>query len=80
MEQEYRVGSFRIDLYLTRSKIAIECDEHGHKDKDAQEEYQWQKFITEHLGCRWIRFNPHDSTFSMAKVANIVFRAIMSNA
>lgn len=77
MEQQFSVGRFRIDLYFTKYKIAVECDEYDHQDRDAQKEYERQEFITKQLGCRWVRFNPHNKTFSMAKVANCVFRAIM---
>ena len=34
MQQQFAVGSFRVDLYFTRHKIAVECDEHDHKDRD----------------------------------------------
>ena len=77
MEQQFSVGRFKIDLYFTDYKIAVECDEYHHKDRDAQMELERQEFITKQLGCRWVRFNPHHKTFSMAKVANSVFRAIM---
>ena len=79
MEEQFSVGNFRIDLYFTEHKIAVECDEHDHQDRDAQYEYERQKFITEQLGCQWVRFNPHHKTFSMAKVANHVFRAIKAS-
>ena len=77
MEEQFSVGNFRIDLYFTKYKIAVECDEHDHQNRDAQYEYGRQQFITEQLGCRWVRFDPHHKTFSMAKVANHIFRAIM---
>ena len=28
------IGSYRIDLYFPEHKLAIECDEHDHKDRD----------------------------------------------
>ena len=79
MQQQFSVGLFRIDLYLTRLKIAVECDEHDHKDRDSQREHDRQKFITEQLNCQWVRFNPHDNFFSIASIANRIFRIIMSN-
>ena len=76
MSEQFPVGKYRIDLYLPRYKIAVECDEHGHKDRSTDRECERELFITEQLGCQWIRFDPHAEDFSIAKVVNVIFKAI----
>ena len=45
MKREFSIGSYRIDLYFPEHKLPIECDEHGHKDRDINFEIRQQKFI-----------------------------------
>ena len=33
MKRQFSIGSYRIDLYFPEHKLAIECDEHDHKDR-----------------------------------------------
>jgi very-short-patch-repair endonuclease len=78
MIEQFVVGKHRIDLYFPVYKIAIECDEHDHKDRDVNKEIERQSFITEQLTCEWVRFDPHGDHFSIAKVVNAIFVAIRS--
>ena len=34
MKPKFSIGSYRINLYFPEHKLAIECDENDHKDKD----------------------------------------------
>ena len=34
MKWQFSIGSYRINLYFPEHKLAIECDEHDHKDRD----------------------------------------------
>ena len=45
MKRQCSIGSYRIDLYFPEHKLAIECDEHDHKDRDINYEIRRQKFI-----------------------------------
>ena len=45
MIDQYTVGHYRIDLYFPEHKIAVECDELGHKDRDIDYEVKRQKLI-----------------------------------
>lgn len=68
---------YRIDLYFTDLKIAIECDENGHKDRDPDYEKQRQETLEKILGCKFIRYNPHDSKFNIFTLINEIYTAIM---
>ena len=49
MNRQFSIGSYRIDFYFPEHKIAIECDEHDHKDRDINYETKRHKFIEEQL-------------------------------
>ena len=50
MKEQYTVDGYRIDLYFPTHKLAIECDEFGHKDRDIGYEVTRQKYIETKLG------------------------------
>ena len=52
------------DFYLPKRKLAIEVDEHSHKDRKPEKEKTRQKDIEECLGCTFIRINPDEKDFS----------------
>ena len=49
MKQQFSIASYRIGLYFPEHKLAIECDEHHHKDRDIDYEIRRQKFIEDQL-------------------------------
>lgn len=76
MNRQYSIGKYRIDLYFPDYKIAIECDEFGHKDRNKIYEHNRQKYIEDKLGCTFIRYNPDEDDFSIFKVINTIFKNI----
>lgn len=59
MEQQYRVGKYRLDAFIPRLMLGIQIDEHGHKNYNADEEKQYNEVVRDHnIVC--IRFNPHE--------------------
>jgi len=80
MVQQFAIGCYRIDLYFPEHQIAVECDERGHADRDTTKERERQDNITEQLGCRWIRFDPHVPGFCILRVANRIVRLLLPNA
>ena len=38
MKPQSSIGSYRINLYFPKLKLAIECNEHDHKDRDINHE------------------------------------------
>ena len=76
MHTQFPVGDYRIDLYFARHKIALECDEQNHADRDPQAELIRQEFITHQLGCRWVRFNPDSPTLRIGQVLNNIYNLL----
>jgi very-short-patch-repair endonuclease len=64
-ETQFLVGKYKIDLYFTEKKIAIECDEYNHKGRNKNYEANRQKYIENKLGCKFIRFDPDDGNFDI---------------
>ena len=65
--RQFAVCSYRIDLYLAKANIAIECDENGHSygyPNDAEREQK----IKSVLGCSFVRYNPSLIDFNLGDV------------
>jgi very-short-patch-repair endonuclease len=77
IELQRIVGPYRIDLYLPEYKLAIECDENGHQDRDVYEEVERQKFLEQTLKCKFIRYNPDANDFDIYTVINQIMKHIM---
>ena len=65
--RQFPVGRFRIDLYLSKVKIAIECDENHHK-RQTKADSDREREIDQLLCCKFLRFNPHSNGFSIGDV------------
>ena len=78
MIPQFKIHSYFIDLYSPTYKIAIECDENGHKNRDASYEIYRQKTIEKMLNCKFIRYNPHDKDFNMYQLLNKIFTHIIA--
>jgi very-short-patch-repair endonuclease len=69
---EYSINKYRIDIYFPNEKIAIECDENGHKDRDPKYEKEREDFIIKELECKMLRFNPDDDNFCIHEFINSI--------
>ena len=76
MIRQFHIGKYRIDLYFPEHKLAIECDEFGHNNRDVSYEVNRQKFIEEQLQCQFVRYNPDAQDFDVVQVLNKIFCAI----
>ena len=76
MKPQYKCGKYRLDFYFPKYKLAIECDEHGHIDRNRDEEIKRQEYIESFLNCSFIRYNPDDPNFSIFKVINDIYKHI----
>jgi hypothetical protein len=65
--RQFSIGNYRIDLYFPKERIAVECDENGHTDRDPMYEQQREEFIKEQLNCKFFRFNPDCKKFNIYK-------------
>lgn len=72
-----KYNDYFIDLYLENINLAIECDEHDHYIQEYSDELERREedIITE-LGCRFLRFNPHEADFNVGEVINVIFHYI----
>ena len=78
MKEEYAIYEYRIDLYFIDYKIAIECDENNHIDRDKIYEIEREKIIKKKLGCTFIRFNPDETDFNIGTVIYEINKIIFS--
>jgi very-short-patch-repair endonuclease len=74
--RQYAVLSYKIDMYLLDEKIAIECDEFGHKNRCQEYEMKRERDIKETLGCRMYRFNPDEKNFNIFHVIDDICKLI----
>jgi hypothetical protein len=70
--------NYRIDLYFPAYRIAIECDEHNHTDRNPEYEHARETYIKSTLDCTFIRYNPHDPNFNIGEVLNQIYVIIKS--
>ena len=76
MKCQFNVDGYRIDLYFPEYKLAIECDEFDHNDRDIEYEVKRQKYIEEKLKCSFIRFNPDAPDFNIFRVINRIYQQL----
>ena len=66
--QQYIVGKYKIDLYISKLNIGIEIDENNHADRNKQYEAERTNYITKKTGCTFYRYNPDAPTFDIADI------------
>lgn len=74
MVTQYQVNNYRIDLYLIDYKLAIECDERNHSDRNPMYEINRENEIKKEINCEFIRYNPNATNFSIGNVLNQIYR------
>ncbi len=74
---EYKCGTYRIDLYFPDLKVAVECDEYGHVDRDQQHEQDREQFIKNKLSCIFVRYNPDSPCFNVGNVIHEIGKIYM---
>lgn len=78
IECQKNFGSYFVDMYLPKYKIAIECDEHGHDDRCELYEKRRQRYIEDSVeGLKFVRFNPDSKDFSIFDVIGKINMLIM---
>ena len=73
---QFSCGIYRIDLYMPQYKIAIECDEFGHTDRNMEYEKERQTYIMNTLNCTFVRYNPDAADFNIFDVCQIIYDLI----
>ena len=70
MSYQFTIDNYRIHLYFPKHRIAVECDEFNHRDRDIGYDVKRQRTIENLLSCRFIRFNPDANDFCVFEVTN----------
>jgi len=78
VKESYSVGKYYVDLYFLDTKLAVECDEHNHSNRDPEYEKTRQLYIEKKLGCKFVRFNPDDDNFDIFDVVSKIHYHIMT--
>ncbi|CCV02556.1 hypothetical protein IIV31_184R [Armadillidium vulgare iridescent virus] len=78
MYKQFKVGRYRVDLYIEEYNLVVECDEYNHCDRDPREERERECFIRSELGCEFIRFNPDAKNFSIFTVLGDIHKHILN--
>jgi len=73
---QFKIGRYRLDLYIPKYNLAIECDEFNHSNRDPEYEEQRESFIKNELNCEFIRFNPDAKNFSTYDVIGEILKHI----
>lgn len=74
MKYQKICGDYRIDLYFKKYRLAIECDEHGHRNYCDTEEKIRENFLIDHLDCKFVRFNPDIKNFDVFDVISEIHK------
>ncbi len=74
--QQYKVGPYYIDLYFPDYRIAVECDEEGHRRYSPKDERKRQNYIEQELNCTFVRYNPDASNFNVGDVINQIIMLV----
>lgn len=73
--EQYKVGNYRIDLYIPKYDIAIEIDEEEHKYKKDKDLIR-QKYIENQIHCKFVRVNEGESCGSViARITKELYKS-----
>ena len=79
INRQFCIGSHRIDLYFPEHKLAIECSEYNHEDRDTSYKINRQKFVDDQLNCKFVHSNPDAEDFMTERILNRIFQFIHPN-
>ncbi len=78
MKRQYMIGKYKIDLYFIDYKLAIECDEFNHKDRDISKELIREEYIKSQ-GSKIIRYNPNEKDFDLSNILKEINKILFFN-
>lgn len=78
--QQYKVGPYKVDMYLPKANIVVECDEYDHQKYNVVTEKNRQFYIEKQLQCRFVRFDPYNMDFDIMSVIAAVVKLLTSAA
>jgi very-short-patch-repair endonuclease len=69
-ERQYRAPPYAVDLYFPDHRIAVECDEHGHRSYNQEAETRRQQHLERALACTFVHYDPDAPGFNVGDVIN----------
>ena len=75
-KRQYIIGPYRIDLYFPKYRLAIECDENNHIDRDPSDEKIRDEYIISQ-GNKLIHYNPNKYQFDLSDVLREIHKVIL---
>ena len=78
-KRQYKFDKYRVDLYFIDYKLIVECDEHGHNDRDQIKEKIREDYLIS-LSNKIIRYNPNDELFDLSNVLREIYKVIMTTS
>jgi very-short-patch-repair endonuclease len=75
--RQYAVETYRVDLYLEKINIVVECDEEDHKGRCPVYEKAREEIVLDVLDCSMVRFNPDHPEFSVFSVIKVIHRLVV---
>jgi len=71
IKRQFCINNYRVDWYISKYNIVIECDEYGHSGYI--NDIQRTELINKELhNPTWIRFNPNDNNFDIGNILNSI--------
>jgi very-short-patch-repair endonuclease len=77
MLEQYIVDTFRIDLYMPKFELAIECDEDAHRFNKPEDNKREQCIRNVIPNVTFIRVCPQEDSFNIYKTINIIYHHII---
>lgn len=74
--RQFHIGTYRVDLYVPKYNLVVECDEFGHNDRDKNYETERENYIILQ-GNTIIRYNPNEPGFDLSTVLRRINGVIM---
>lgn len=76
---QHPVGKYILDMYFPEYKIIVECDEGNHSSYDPEKEIERVQYINTYLNIEddnWVRFNPDEEHYDIAKLVGKIYMKI----
>jgi len=80
IEDQFKIGSYYLDMYLPEYKIVVECDENGHADRKPYKERERMDYVNKEFDIddtHWMRYNPDEHDFDLSKVIGRIYNRII---
>jgi very-short-patch-repair endonuclease len=80
IEDQFKIGSYYLDMYFPEYKIVVECDENGHADRKPYKERERMDYVNKEFNIddtHWMRYNPDEHDFDLSKVIGRIYNRII---